>query len=92
MTSPFWTVNEAALYLRFTPHHVRYLTRTGDLPSRKHGGKVVILKEDVLSFSDAGIQRLVAAPQSRFQQVRHRLRSLTTESAATSRYPRKGAG
>lgn len=79
MDSPFRTVKEAADWLRISDWEVRKKIRFGDIPARKHGGKIVIRMRDLERYSESSPYAVKPAFMSRFQSARLRLRSLTTE-------------
>lgn len=84
MESPFRTVREAATWLHLSECRVRRLIEEGKLPARKHGGKVVVLFNDLAAFSEQSVYKVKKPSITRFQEVRERLRSLKTEYTTES--------
>jgi excisionase family DNA binding protein len=89
IVSPYWDVHQAAAYLRLKPSTVYQHASKGIIPARKHGSKLVFLKEELDGYSEKRRKVPSAAPQSKFEAVRARLRSLKTEHTADAP-PRSG--
>lgn len=57
ITSPVWTLKEAAVYLHVSVGWVRQQVYAGALPYRMLGGRCTLLRSDVEAFLNRGWKR-----------------------------------
>jgi excisionase family DNA binding protein len=77
------TVEETAAYLRSTPRTIYQWSHEGRIPKRKVNGKLLFMKSELDQWILSG--KTAGPVQSKFQEVRERLRSLKTEETAVHR-------
>lgn len=87
--SPFLNVKECAEYLHLSTSSIRKFVHFKQIPYRKHGAKVLFLKEEVEAWSQARIVQPKVTSMSRFESVRLRLCSLKTEVTAQPAYQKE---
>ena len=75
------TSKELSDYLsgKLKPYTLGRKAKSGEMPARRIGGRWVFVKEEIDVWLDAQRPQPKEAFVSRFQSVRQRLRSLTTE-------------
>lgn len=72
LESPFLTEKEAAEFLRLAPGTLQNKRLAGNGPTfRRHGGRVLYLRDDLRAWSDAGRASSTSAPRPSCEAEQH---------------------
>jgi excisionase family DNA binding protein len=82
--SPFMDVKECAELIRANRSTIYSWSAQNRIPSRKVNGKLLFLRDEVMSWVEGQTRKPNPASLSKFQTVRQRLRSLKTEVTVPS--------
>lgn len=81
MVSPFMTLEECAEYIRLTPKTIYKKAHYKEIPSRKHGSRLLFHKDEIDAWSAARARPAERREVSKFQEVRARLRASGRKSS-----------